>query len=252
MSATTHVSFEPRPLSFPGVKPRWLRPIAIAAAISLHAFVAWYSLRPGAQHFTAIDVTLVPSGDPHGWLDGEFGEQDAADALPPPLMAEEDEQSDIAAVPPAIMSPEALPLPRERKESANPKPRAQKNKEARKTARAGIGSGSGTGAGTGSGTGKSGRRPFGLPEGQAAATGRVEYAALIAVAIRRHTPATTSIGAGSAHVSFRVNAAGAVIGVSASGSSPAHAQLARRIVGSVHAPPPPGGSFFGAQDFYFQ
>ena len=96
-----------------------------------------------------------------------------------------------------------------------------------------------------------GRRALGLPEGRAAAAGRVNYAALLAIAIRRHTPSATSIGAGAARVRFHVNAFGAVVGISVSGSSPAHAALARRIVTSIHAPPPPGGPFFGVQNFIF-
>jgi hypothetical protein len=55
---------------------------------------------------------------------------------------------------------------------------------------------------------------------------------------------------GAAHVGFHVNAFGAIVGISASGSSPAHAALERRIVTSVHAPPP-GVSFFGVQNFIF-
>ena len=96
-----------------------------------------------------------------------------------------------------------------------------------------------------------GRGALGLPEGRASARSRMDYAALLAMAIRRHTPAATSVGSGTARVQFHVNAYGGIVGISASGSNPGVAALARRIVASIHAPPPPGGSFYGVQNFIF-
>ncbi|MBM3655339.1 MAG: energy transducer TonB, partial [Alphaproteobacteria bacterium] len=82
------------------------------------------------------------------------------------------------------------------------------------------------------------RRRYGAPEGQNASSGASQATCLahIAAALRRHTPGSTSLGSGHAHVTFHVNQGGGLSGVSASGSSPAHASLARRIVASSRGP----------------
>lgn len=77
------------------------------------------------------------------------------------------------------------------------------------------------------------------------------YKALFAAAIQRHTPRRCGLGKGGACCRFDVTASGRVEIVAASGSSPAHAALARRIVESVRAPPPPGGAFRASQCFHF-
>ncbi|WP_331938743.1 energy transducer TonB [Methylosinus sp.] len=77
------------------------------------------------------------------------------------------------------------------------------------------------------------------------------YKSLLAMAIRRHTPSLQSIGRGHAFCSFEVGRDGRIIILEATGSSPAHAMLARRIIESVHAPPPPGGPFHAEQSFHF-
>ncbi len=178
------------------------------------------------QLFHAIDVTLVPSGDPLG-----LEEQEADDQPPPP--PEEVELPDLAIPAPLILSPDA-PV---KEEIAEPKTHVAQKRTAVERAN--------------SERRAPGRRALGLPEGRAAARSRMDYAALLAIAIRRHTPTATSVGSGTARVQFHVNAYGAIVGISASGSSPAVAALARRILTSIHAPPPPGGSFFGVQNFIF-
>ncbi len=225
MSSSTHVFFGRETASYPPVKPPWLRPVATAFVVAMHVAVAGLLIVTSVPLFHAIDVTLVPSGDPFG-----LQEQEADETPPPP---EDVEQPDLAIPAPMIMSPDS-PL---KEAIAEPKSHAVEKRTALARAK--------------SEQAAQGRRPLGLPEGRAAARSRMDYAALLAVAIRRHTPTATSIGAGTAHVSFHVNAFGAIVGISASGSSPAHAALARRILTSVHAPPPPGGSFFGVQNFIF-
>jgi len=78
------------------------------------------------------------------------------------------------------------------------------------------------------------------------------YAQRVAAQIRSHSPSKTVLGPGTASVRFRVSGQGAVTLVSASGSSPAHAALGKKIVSSIKAPPPPGGSFVANQEFNFR
>jgi hypothetical protein len=70
--------------------------------------------------------------------------------------------------------------------------------------------------------------------------------------IRARSPGTTNLGEGKAVVRFRVGPTGAPSGVSiVSATTPRHGELARSIVSGLHAPPPPGGSYEGVQNFRF-
>ncbi len=241
MSSSTQFFFEGATVSFPPVKPPWLRSVVTILIIAVHAFVAWITLVTSVPLFQPIDVTLVPSGEPLG-----LEEQEADDQPPPP---EEVELPDLAVPAPLILSPDA-PV---KEEIVKPKthvvekpktPVAEKPKTHVVEKRAAA-------ERANSETRAPGRRALGLPEGRAAARSRMNYAALLAIAIRRHTPTATSVGSCTARVQFHVNAYGAIVGISASGSNPAVAALARRIVASIHAPPPPGGAFYGVQNFIF-
>ncbi|WP_018267584.1 hypothetical protein [Methylosinus sp. LW4] len=77
------------------------------------------------------------------------------------------------------------------------------------------------------------------------------YKTIMAEVIRRHTPNRATIGQGRATCFFHVGKDGAISVVEATGSSPAHAALARRIIESLRAPPPPGGPFDAEQSFHF-
>jgi protein TonB len=77
------------------------------------------------------------------------------------------------------------------------------------------------------------------------------YKSLLAQAIRRHTPRRATIGRGGAFCKFLVGKSGGITIIAASGSSPAHATLARRIIESLRAPPPPNGAFVASQSFHF-
>lgn len=77
------------------------------------------------------------------------------------------------------------------------------------------------------------------------------YKSLLAQAIRRHTPRRVTIGRGDAFCKFLVGKSGGITIMAASGSSPAHATLARRIIESLRAPPPPNGAFVAYQSFHF-
>lgn len=218
----------------PPVKPTWLRAASLSGVVAAHGAVAWLLLAvavPTISNLDSISMDLVPQGDYF-----ESQEVTAAEEQPPP--PEEVEQPDLALPPPVVMSPDALPLPakkevvEQKKKIVEKKPevdRADKRRE------------------------EQARRRMGAPEGHSGATGMSQnaYKAMLAAAIRRHTPSTSSAGEGSASVTFHVTAGGGISGISASGSTPAHAALARRIMSSVHAPPPPGGGFFASQNFHF-
>lgn len=228
-------SLEPAPAApnQPAIKPAWLRPVSLVGAVAAHAGVAWLLLAvavPTIASLDSISMDLVPQGDFF-----ESQEVTAAEEEPPP--PEEVEQPDLAIPPPQVMSPEAPPLPAqkevvEQKKKVVEKKREVDHAEKRREAQA--------------------QRRIGAPEGsQGSGMSQSAYKALLAAAIRRHTPGTSSAGEGSASVTFHVTAGGGITGISASGSTPAHAALARRIMASVHAPPPPSGGFFASQNFHF-
>jgi hypothetical protein len=58
----------------------------------------------------------------------------------------------------------------------------------------------------------------------------------LAESIRRHTPASSSLGPGFAEATFRVRPGGRVSSIVASGSTPEHAALARSIFASSRGP----------------
>ena len=219
LALSTHVP--PAPGGTPPVKPPWLRPAAVAAVVAAHVVTAWLLI--------AVHIPLI--GSPEEMMidlateDIEDQDESAAseETPPPPEMAEDPE---LAIEPPRVMAPEALPLPEKKKEVVERKPVERKlaNTE-RSEDRARM------------------RRSSSLS--QSAFLGQ------LVSAIKRHTPGSTSLGPGSAHVTFHVGPGGNIYGVSASGS-PKHAALARRIIASVHAPSPPNGHFFGAVPFNFR
>ena len=215
------------------MKPPWLRPGTIAFVAALHAIVGWLLTTAALQpvipvSLDSIGVDLMPEGD--------FYDQQEIEAVEKEAPPEEIEQPDLALPPPNIMAPETPPLAVEQKHVEQKKRIERKRTdvaEERREAQA--------------------PRKRGAPGARGGATSmsRASYAGLLAAAIRRHVPASTALGHGSAHVSFHVTAGGAIAVIAASGSSPAHTALARQIIMSVHAPPPPGGSFVASQNFIF-
>ena len=224
------------PGGVPPIKPAWLRPAALVAVVAAHAIVAWLSLAVIIPSVTALDsigVDLAPEGD-------FFESEEVAETedTPPPEQAE---QPDLAIPPPMVMAPDAPPLPAKREAVEKLKKKVVERKaEAKNYAKERHEAQM--------------RRRLGAPEGSSNVSGmtRASYKGLLAAEIRRHTPAVTSLGEGTATVVFHVAAGGGIAGVSASGSTAAHAALARRIIGSVHAPPPPGGGFSASQIFHFR
>jgi protein TonB len=217
----------------PSVKPTWLRPAAISVVVACHLTVAWLLMAVALPTISALDsisMELVPEGD---FFEAE--EVSAAEDQPPPP---EEVQEVEAIPPPEVMSPEAPPLPVAKKEVVEAKKKVVERKpttdyaKQRREAQA--------------------RRRMGAPDGQSQATGvsKAAYQALLAAAIRRHTPGSTSLGEGAASCTFHVTSGGGMSGISCSGGG-GHAALARRILASVHAPPPPGGGFYASQSFHF-
>lgn len=207
------------PPGFPPVKPNWLRPAAIGVVVAAHLAMAWGLM--------AVQIPLI--GTPEEMTidlnTEDIFDQDesaAADDTPPPEVVEDPE---LAIEPPQVMAPEALALPEKKRDVVQKETKEQKEATQASEDRARM------------------RRSSSMS--------RSAFVGQLVAAIKRHTPSTTSLGPGSAQVTFHVGPGGNVYGVAASGS-PAHAALARRIVASVHAPPPPGGHFYGAVPFTFR
>ncbi len=222
----------PRGSAYPPVKPKWLAPVAFTVVLLAHAGVAVWLMAthiPKVSSLDSISMELVPEGD--------FFEAQAvteAEETPPPEAAE---QPDLALPPPMVMAPDAIPLPAKKEATEQKKKVVERKREVeraqqRREAQA--------------------ERHYGAPEGRARGTGQSQATCLahVSAALRRHTPGATSLGAGSAQVSFHINAGGGISIASASGSSPAHVALARRIVASSRGPSNCGAAFV-SQGFHF-
>ncbi len=216
---------------YPPVKPRWLGPATTAAVVLAHVGVALFLMTTAIEKMTPLDsinMDLVPEGDMF-----ESEQVEAADEVVQP---EQMEQPDLAIPLPELMTPDAPPIPV--KKEAEPKKRvvehkpvaqAKEHREAQDRHRIGMAGGRGTGS-----------------------LSQAGYKALLAGAIRRHVPSTSSLGEGTASCSFHVSSGGGMTGISCSGSSGAHASLLRSAIAATHAPPPPGGGFFAAQSVHFR
>jgi hypothetical protein len=93
------------------------------------------------------------------------------------------------------------------------------------------------------------------PGAPAPASGMSEskYLSLLYAEIAKHTPEENVAGPGEVTASFVVGASGAVEKVTIEKtSSPAHAEIVKKILASVAAPPPPGGAMDLGQTFKFR
>jgi hypothetical protein len=229
---TARASIEESAPRYPSVKPKWLGPLATAAVIATHIGVAvllMATVIPKVSSLDSISMDLVPEGDFF-----EAQQVTEAEETPPP---EAVEQPDIALPPPMIMAPDALTLPAkqeavEQKKKVVEHKREVERAQQRREAQA--------------------ERHYGAPEGRARGTGQSQATCLayVSAALRRHTPGATSLGPGSAQVSFHINAGGGISVASASGSTAAHTALARRIVASSRGPSSCGSAFV-SQAFAF-
>jgi periplasmic protein TonB len=224
----------PTKSELPSVKPRWLGPVATVAVVLAHVSVAALLMHAAVEKYVpleSVSMDLIPEGDLF-----ESQQQEAQDDTPPP---EEIEQPDVGLPPPMVMTPDAPPLPA-KKEVVEPKKRVVEHKP--------------TAAPAQEKRQAQERHHLGMTGGRAQSGGvsRAAYGAMLAAAIRRHTPSDSELGQGSASCTFHVTAGGGMSGISCSGSSSAHASLARRAIASTHAPPPPGGGFFASQSLNFR
>jgi protein TonB len=219
------------PAGPPPVNPPWLRPLAITAIVAAHlAVFGAFLLAPPPKSISLDSLTmdLVQEGD---FIEQQ--EVSAAEDTPPPVAVE---QPELALPPPVVMAPDAIPLAM-KKEDVEKTERKQEEQtqveraEQRREAQA--------------------RRRAGAPEaGGGSGASQATCLAHVAASLRQHTPGATSLGPGTAHVTVHVNAGGGISGVSASGSTPAHAALARRIVSSSRGPGNCGSAFV-SQSFAF-
>ena len=187
-----------------------------------------YAPSPKSISLDSLTMDLVQEGD---FIEQE--EVSAAEDTPPPVAVE---QPDLALPPPVVMSPDAIPLAMKKedvekverkREEQKQTEHAEQRREAQQRRRAGAPE-----AGGGSGGLRPPASPMSPPR---------------CVSTRRARPASARA---RAHVTFHVNAGGGISGVSASGSTPAHAALARRIVGSSRGPGNCGSAFV-SQAFAF-
>jgi hypothetical protein len=80
-----------------------------------------------------------------------------------------------------------------------------------------------------------------------------KYLSLLYSEIAKHTPEENAAGPGEVTASFIVGAAGKVEKVTIDKTtSPAHTEIVKKILASVAAPPPPGGSMEVGQTFKFR
>ena len=213
----------------PSVLPKGFRSLTTLIIILLHisVFVAFIlAPQPEAISLDLVEMELVQDGD---FIDAE--EVAEAQDKPSPVVVEDPE---FALPPPDVMDPDALTLKAKQeipekekiKKEREQAEQAQRSQEAQARRRAGAHDGAGSGA------------------------SRAVCLAHIATDLRCHTPGTTHLGSGNAHVTFHVNAGGSISGISVSASSPGHAALARRIVASSRGPGNCGVAFV-AQSFAF-
>lgn len=86
----------------------------------------------------------------------------------------------------------------------------------------------------------------------AAGLSQSKFLGILYSEIAKRRPEKNSAGPGVVSASFRVNSTGKIDNVSIkSSTSPAHAEIVRKILANVQAPPPPSGVFEGVQDFKF-
>jgi protein TonB len=221
-----------RPSGYPPVKPRWLSSATTAAVVLAHVVVAALLVHAAVEKIVpleSVSMDLIPEGDMF-----ESEEQQAMDDTPPP---EAIEQPEIALPPPQIMHPDAPTLPAKRDVDEAKKRREKREQTVQEQHRQEAQE----------------RHRMGMQGGRAKSGGvsKAAYAAMLAAAIHRHVPSSSSLGPGSASCSFHVTGGGGMSGVSCSGSSGAHAAILRRAISSTHAPPPPGGGFFASQSVRF-
>lgn len=192
--------------------------VSLAAHATLFAFLA-VTAPEIVSPLDALDINLAPQGDTRQSEDAP--ETEVSLTQPKPI-----EQPD----------PDAPPRPIEKEEQSRVKQVEQKPNVARSDRRQQA----------------SVKHKLGAEGGQASAMSRASYLGLLAAAIARHTPSISRLGPGTAVCHFAVTSAGAITGVSCSGTTPAQAALLRAAIIATQTPgPPPGGGLYTMQPATF-
>jgi len=192
--------------------------VSVAAHAALFAFLA-LTAPEIVSPLDSLSIDLVPQGDTRQSEDAP--ETEVSLTQPKPI-----EQPD----------PDAPPPPIEKEEENRVKQVEQKQNVARSDRRQQA----------------SVKHKLGAEGGQASAMSRANYMGLLAAAIARHTPSISRLGPGTAVCHFTVTSAGAITGVSCSGTTPAQAALLRAAILATQTPgPPPGGSLYTWQPATF-
>ncbi|MEK4035553.1 energy transducer TonB [Methylocystis sp. IM3] len=233
------------PAGRPPLRPDRIFPVATALVVAAHVFVFavfMQAARPNLIPLGSIGTGLAPEGD---FLEVEaISEQD----LPPDAPEPEDARvkaDENAAPPPVVAVPDAPRLPARKdadRTTEKPTPKSEKKSKERRNVAYGN-----------ERREAQARRRYGAPGGGGSAGAGASQAtclAYVAAALRRHTPGSTRLGPGSAFVTFRIAAGGGIAVVSASGTTPGHAALARRIVSAARGPGICGAAFV-SQSIYF-
>jgi protein TonB len=249
MAFLTHAPFgrsrSGPPQERPPLRPQKIYPIATAAVIAAHAFVFAAFMqygRPQLLSLGEINAELVPEGD---FFEAEaISETDVAPEASKPEEAREEPEIAVPAPTVPVREAPRLPVKKEvKKAEKSIKPKTEKSDQERRNVASGDSRREGQA-----------RRRYGAPGGRGAAGSGASQAtclAHVAAALRRHTPGATSLGPGSAFVTFHISAGGGISGVTASGSTPEHAALARRIVAASRGPSTCGAAFV-SQNVYFE
>jgi protein TonB len=210
------------------IQPKWLRPAAFAGAVAFHVAVAlmflWQPV-PIPESLEGIGVDLE-QGDADVTQEEQEKQEDVKQMETP--------DEELAMPPPLVMSPEATPLPLQRKPAEPAKKRVeqkvarQNSADQRATTRGGAVRSHGAG-------------------GVQSASARAAFLRSIKTQLMIHRPANGE--SGTANVCFRVSAGGVVSVGSASG---ANAAAARRAVASIHPiRDATGQGYYGCQVFNF-
>jgi hypothetical protein len=229
----------------PPLRPSKIYPNAFAAVLAAHVVVFAAFVRVSEPVLTplgTIDAELVPEGD---FFDAEaITETDLPPNEPEPEPKIVEKETPEAA-PPDVQSPDAprLPAKQEIKNAAEkPRPKSEKKNQERRDVDIGAERREAQAA-----------RRYGAPGGKGGAgsgTSQTTCLAHVAAALRSHTPGSTSLGRGSALVTFHINPGGGISVVSASGTTPAHAALGRRIVSASRGPSTCGAAFVSQNIFF--
>jgi protein TonB len=234
------------------LRPVWLRPVALFGILGFHALVlAARGVAPETPSpMTAIEVSLAPMGD------DSAANQTRLDEIAPAAPAAEALREAVAppSEPPKVVAPEAEPLPVEKPKpevATTPAPnRAARERQKRKAQKIADERLQAQQARLAARRGSSTSRA-------ASGAARANYAGLLMAELNRHRfypGAARAAGvAGSVGVAFTVGPSGRVTSQAITRSSGVAAldAAARTILTFIHAPPPPGGSFYASTSINF-